>query len=102
MKVYLIGNGDGKYKIGYTSRPIQYRLSEIQVGSSSELSVIAEYESENAQIIETALHNIYDHYNTSGEWFALPEIEILRFKETCNKFDGNFKTLKKMGNPWSK
>lgn len=93
MRVYLIRNGEDKYKIGFTSRSLDTRMKEIQTGSSSELSIVSEFESEYAQRIEATMHNVYSAYNTSGEWFALPEDEVLRFRDRARRMHENFRIL---------
>ena len=100
MRIYLFRNGELKYKIGFTSRSIDKRMKEVQTGSSSELTVAGEFESEYASRIETAMHNLYSAYNTSGEWFALPEQEVVMFKERARKMHENFRFLEESGNIW--
>ena len=71
MKVYLLVNEEEKYKIGFTNRDINKRIKELQVGSSSEMRVVHEYESDYARQIETVLHRLYKSKRISGEWFQL-------------------------------
>lgn len=93
MKLYLIRNGDGKFKIGYTSRPIKYRLSEIQVGSSSQLTVEALYESKYAKMIEVVMHRMYSAYHVSGEWHDLPINIVVDFLDRARKVEENLKSI---------
>ena len=102
MKVYLIEsniNGTITYKIGKTSRSAKHRLKELSTGNAGEMSVVCEYESKNASLIEIALHSHYGHNRLSGEWF---EDSITRedFLKSCKEIDKNIKILQKMGNPF--
>jgi len=87
MKVYLLVNEENKYKIGFSNRDINKRIKELQVGSSSEIRVVHEYESTNARQIETVLHRIYKSNRISGEWFNLSDEKIFDFKRRCEKID---------------
>jgi hypothetical protein len=94
MKVYLIQNGEGKCKIGYTSKTVVGRIKNgVQTGSSSKVVPLYEYESSYAMRIETVMHNMFSCYNTSGEWFDLPTDVILGFRELAAKIERNLKTV---------
>lgn len=101
MQVYLIHMiGTDFYKIGYTSRHISKRLSEIQVGCPGELQVYATYESKLAPQIETAMHNRLSYKRSSGEWFSLESDEARKFKEMCASIEDGIKILMENGNPF--
>jgi len=102
MKVYLIQsniNGQITHKIGRTSRDTNIRLAELSTGNAGELRVVCEYESDNANLIEKALHSQYSYKKLSGEWFN-DTIEPLDFLKKCESIDENIKKLKESGNPF--
>jgi hypothetical protein len=82
-KIYLIFNGAGQYKIGYTQRDPEQRLMELQTGNPETLMIIKTYKSSKAHEIEKILHRKYQIYKTQGEWFELPPKEIPQFQENC-------------------
>lgn len=94
MKVYLLINGEGKFKIGFTERNIQKRIKELQTGSHSEMHVVQEYESDNARQIETIMHRQFRSKRISGEWFELTNEEVFDFSNRCKKIDTNLKFLR--------
>lgn len=94
MKVYLLINDEGKYKIGFTDRATKKRIKELQTGSPSEMRVIQEYESKNAKQIETIMHRIHKSKRISGEWFELTTEEVKNFQHNCAKIDHNLNFLK--------
>ena len=71
-------------KIGYvktaktkvsTSRAINKRISELQVGCPYELTLLRTADGELAE--ETALHNKYSTRKVRGEWFCLSDSEVM-------------------------
>lgn len=94
MKVYLLINEEGKYKIGYTSRKTEQRISELQTGSHSTMRVFKEYESDNAKQIETIMHRFFKSKRISGEWFELTFDEAYNFDKKCKQVDDNLIYLK--------
>lgn len=102
MKVYLIKSeisGTITYKIGKTSRNVNNRLLELSTGNAGKLTVIYEYETKNAHILENALHKTFKQYHLSGEWFN-DGLDITIFKNTCENIDNNIKILKSNDNPF--
>jgi len=95
--VYLIRNNNSQYKIGISKSPTK-RTQQNQTGNPDELKIINTYESENASKIESALHNIYAHKRTSGEWFNLSLVEEVNFLTNCKRIDESINLLKKMKN----
>lgn len=89
MQVYLIQNGEGHYKIGYTDRPIGRRLKELQTASPTELSVFAVYETKIASKVERILHRTFRSKRTQGEWFALDLDQAIEFQKTCKQIESN-------------
>lgn len=100
MRVYLIRNGEGFYKIGRTKLKTKERIKQLQTGSSSEIELIAECEVENTSKVEAALHNRYRIFNVSGEWFDLPIKEVNSFVDTVKRLNETFISLKVSGNPF--
>jgi len=94
MKVYLLINDEGKYKIGFSERKIEKRIKELQTGSHSEIRVVQEYETDNARQVETIMHRFFRSKRISGEWFELTLDEAADFKSRCAKIDTNIKYLK--------
>lgn len=93
MKVYLLINEEGKYKIGFTDRTTNKRIKELQTGSHSAMTVVQEYESKNARQIETILHRWHRSKRISGEWFDLTNEDVQDFKNRCAKIDFNINYL---------
>ena len=93
MKVYLLINEEGKYKIGFTDRDTQTRIKELQTGSHSEMRVVHEYESVNARQIETTLHRLHRSNRIRLEWFDLNDDEVFDFIKKCRQIDYNINYL---------
>ena len=103
MKVYLINQtGTDYYKIGYTSRPISKRLSEIQVGCPSAVRVHTTFETDVAQQVELAMHNRYSSKRSNGEWFILDSEDIKDFLPTAKRFEKGILALMESDNPFVK
>jgi len=100
MKVYLIRNGEGFHKVGYTKHSVLYRMEQLQTGSSSELEYVNECVVKHATKVESALHRQYKKYHIIGEWFDLPDDVVEKFEETAARFDNTFQSLIDAGNPF--
>jgi predicted DNA-binding transcriptional regulator AlpA len=73
--VYFIGFGD-YIKIGFTSKPLEFRLSAIQVGAPEPLQVFATVPGRMAD--ERRFHKQFAHVRLNGEWFRrCPELTEL-------------------------
>lgn len=86
INVYLICSeveGSKLYKIGYTRRTIEKRISEFKTGNASEFYIIDSFKSKWGTQIEASLKRRFKPYNISGEWFLLKEEDIISFKNTC-------------------
>lgn len=93
-KVYLIKNlTENHYKIGYTRRKVEQRLKEFKTGNSSDLDVVAVFESEWGTKIEASLHRRYKCNKIDGEWFQLSEKDVNEFTATCMRLHQNFSLL---------
>jgi Meiotically up-regulated gene 113 len=66
--IYFISNSIN-VKIGYTSRPVEERLRELQTGSDRELTLLATMPGEKED--EQYLHCKFRHLHERGEWFKL-------------------------------
>jgi hypothetical protein len=104
--VYLICDAISipeRYKIGITKKDVKARIKQLSTGSSSELTLLKVYESENYRRIETILHRTYKPYSTDGgkEWFELPDDKVISFADDCVKIDYNIKLMLKE-NPYFK
>jgi hypothetical protein len=64
--IYVVGFAD-YVKIGFTSGPLEYRLSAIQTGAPEQLVVYARLQGTMAD--EAKLHRRFKHLRTYGEWF---------------------------------
>lgn len=100
MRVYLIRNGEGFYKIGYTKHDVSYRIEQLQTGSSSELEFIAECLVRHPTKVESALHRKFKHHHVLGEWFDLPDEVVVEFVYHAKKIDDMFQSLIDFGNPF--
>lgn len=96
-KVYLIRGNDGRYKIGTSYHP-KKRIKQLQTGNSDQIDLMNVYESTNALIIETTLHNMFSYGRKKGEWFDLSIFEEVNFLAFCTKIDESIETLRSMGN----
>ena len=96
-KVYLIRSNDGNYKIGISVNPSK-RIEQLNTGNPEKLMLIDTYESLNASLIETGLHNKYMYARQNGEWFDLSISEEVDFIKNCKIIDEAIKSLRLMGN----
>ncbi len=68
MSVYFIQAGeDGPVKVGYTNGSVATRLSALQIGSHSDLRLLAVLR--ETQSYERYLHGIHRGQHIRGEWF---------------------------------
>jgi hypothetical protein len=76
--VYLMGMGNGLFKIGWTVN-VHTRLTEFKTGNPLLELVHAEHVL-NAHGCERALHHRFQEKRVSGEWFRLSESDIAAIK----------------------
>ena len=77
-KVYFIhevGSEQG-FKIGFTMRELDGRLSELQTGSLRELKVHKWVPYQECQKLEKYLHDCFDTKHIRGEWYDLTLTEV--------------------------
>ena len=72
-RVYLIGDGE-HVKIGISFDP-NYRLNVLQIGSSRELNLLANFSGGLEE--ESSLHEHFKEKHIRGEWFKLSPEDIL-------------------------
>lgn len=86
--IYIIGApelGNGRVKIGYTGRPVRFRLAALQTGSPCLLFLRAEFE--GTESIERNLHEYFAKERLHSEWFefglrdAVAEVSALLDRE---------------------
>ena len=78
--VYIVSDGLGHYKIGYTLYPTQ-RLSQIDIGPTR-LKRIAIIPLPGAgHNVEKELHEKYKNKKIRGEWFALNDVDLVYLKK---------------------
>lgn len=68
--VYIVTDGNGHYKIGYTTNLAQ-RLSALNMGLPTEMTVEIAYHSEHCQREEAKWHKRFADKRLKGEWFTL-------------------------------
>jgi hypothetical protein len=83
------------YKIGYTKRSIDKRISEFKTGNCSEIYLIESFNSKWGTKIEAALHRKYkiEYKNINGEWFKLENQDIKNFYNDCKKIHDNLNLI---------
>lgn len=78
-KVYLMGQYDNYYKIGYCSTSIKSRLVPMQSGNPHIIECIfaISAQTKDAAIkLETLLHKKYSEHNVFGEWFYFTPLQV--------------------------
>lgn len=74
--VYLMSDGTGLYKIGYSTEPERRRLRVQYERDKPSLEILWTGFYYDAPLEEKRLHALYDHCREQGEWFALGDQEI--------------------------
>lgn len=78
---YFVREKDGDYlKIGWTDRPLERRLAELQAGNPRELSlerVVKLRTAREAKQLEGALHRYFADRRIRGEWFEIEPAELV-------------------------
>jgi hypothetical protein len=82
--VYLIESYNTQfYKIGISKNDPHKRLKQLATANADELRLITTYESEYYRKLEKWLHRKFSQYRLEGEWFKLPDDDIIGFNEIC-------------------
>lgn len=93
--VYLIHDVDNDiYKIGVTRAQNSKRLMALQTGNGSDLRVLHMYECEYPFRLETMLHKRYINNRVKNEWFSLSVLEVINFKDTCDRLNQTILIMK--------
>ena len=93
--VYLICDpATEHYKIGVTKGEVDNRMLELQTGNSTELHIVNKYQTPYPFRMEKMLHVKYAQYRVHGEWFELPENDIIHFEDSCKDIDDKIEALK--------
>lgn len=79
--VYYVQRADGLIKVGFTGRPLQYRLSQLRT-EHGPLEVLATHK--GGRDAERIQHRRFDHLRVTGEWFQ-PEPELLAHIDRINQ-----------------
>lgn len=75
--VYFVRYGlEDVFKIGMTMQNLAGRLSGIQTGSPTPLTLHGYIETDQPSALEEKLHKRYAKYRISGEWFRIPTSTI--------------------------
>lgn len=96
FNVYLICaevQGKRLYKIGFTRRTIEKRINDFRTGNGAEFYIVDSFQSKWGTKIEARLKRMYKTYCISGEWFDLPDSEILEFRNICISLHANIDLL---------
>ena len=68
MTVYFIRDSStNRIKIGYTTRPVEDRVKELQTGNSTKLEVIRT--ESGSMELEKTYHSLFSDYSHDREWF---------------------------------
>jgi hypothetical protein len=74
--VYLIGNSIfGWYKIGKSITP-EIRIKDLGILLPFKIKVYSVWAAKNHHLMESSLHEIYEHNRINGEWFEFTGEEI--------------------------
>ena len=93
-KVYLLANEEWtQFKIGITNNSSTKRIKSLQTGNGSEISIVKEFDTNNARKIESNLHRRYKPKQLVGEWFSLNDDDIRDFESICTKLDDDINFL---------
>lgn len=83
--IYIISNGLGHYKIGF-SENIKKRVKSLQTSNSKTLTLVKTFSGDLDT--EKRLHKLLKEYNTTGEWYKKNVVEIVN-QELINSLAGN-------------
>lgn len=92
--VYLIKDeGNDLYKIGVTRDSSFNRLSVLQTGNPSKLSIIYKYKCKYPFRLETMLHNRFKELKVLNEWYELNPDHVREFLSVCDKLNNCIQAL---------
>lgn len=99
--VYLLGDSEKEncFKIGMTRGNIDKRIKQLQTGNCGKIYLFDYFETEHPKFIERSMHIKFRNKNMLNEWYELNIQDITNFKEYCQLFENNAKSLK--NNPFA-
>lgn len=77
------------YKIG-VANDVASRYAQLSTGNPFDLEILDVYSFENANSVETVLHQRYASVRKRGEWFELTSQDIDNFNKICQLLGGLF------------
>lgn len=77
--VYVIG-GDQHFKIGIALN-VKKRMKCLQTSCPFRLTLVKEWKHDEARTMESLLHQKYDAFHSSGEWFKLTTEEAQKIRD---------------------
>lgn len=81
--VYVLQAGDTDFfKIGMTTSDVKRRKYSLQAGCPYQLNLFRVIEAEKPVWLEFIIQRILYHYHRRGDWFLIPESDVLWFFET--------------------
>lgn len=98
--IYLLRDGNDKYKIGITTRKSTKRIKELKTGNPEKIELVSEFKSKWYSKIESTLHRQYYLNRLEGEWFDLKEKDTQSFISECQNIHNRFQMLEDSGNPF--
>ena len=82
--VYLLYDIENNlYKIGFTRGTVEKRLSQLQTGNATKLSIIRTFECEHPSLVEHHLHTKFSGKQVLNEWYDLEDEDVFSFLESC-------------------
>mgnify|MGYP000586049724 CR=1 FL=1 len=81
--VYLIEHEHGYIKIGRSVNPVQ-RISTLETACPYELHLMGFIKTNDAPQLEARLHEKYETYQKSGEWYNLPTRAKIHLIKLCD------------------
>jgi hypothetical protein len=81
--VYLIEHEHGYIKIGRSENPKQ-RLASLRTATPYDLHILGFIKTNDPPKLEARLHEKYDTYQKSGEWYNLPTRVKVHLLELCD------------------
>lgn len=75
------------YKIG-VAHDVEQRLAQLSTGNPFDLEVLAVYGYDNANTVETTLHQRFADFRRRGEWFELSNNDVAIFGQVCQLLNG--------------
>lgn len=77
--VYLIGAGDGIYKIGLSTNPLR-RFASFMLQLPFRVKLVHQIRSSNPRSLERELHTKFKDKRMNGEWFRLSAEDVSHIK----------------------